>query len=139
MAPETRYTRSGEVAIADQVFGDGPVDLLLAPGFVSHCEVLWEHPDVAHGFERLGSFGRVLLFDKREQGLSDRLGRPPTIEEMVDDMRAVLDAVGSERCAVFGISEGATSASRSGRAFTAANASFATTTSAGSRSTSARG
>jgi class 3 adenylate cyclase len=105
VVPETRYTRGG-VSIAYQVFGDGPIDLLLAPGFVSHCEILWEHPDVARSFERLASFARVILFDKREQGLSDRLGRPPTIEEMVDDMLAVLDAAGSERCAVFGISEG---------------------------------
>lgn len=104
--PETRYARSGDVSIAYQVFGDGPMDLLLAPGFVSHCEVLWENPDVARTFERLGSFARVILFDKREQGLSDRLGRPPTIEEMVDDIQAVLDAIGCERCAVLGISEG---------------------------------
>jgi class 3 adenylate cyclase len=104
--PETRYARSGEVSIAYQVFGEGPMDLLLAPGFVSHCEVLWEHPDVARSFERLGSFARVIIFDKREQGLSDRLGRPPTIEEMVDDIQAVLDAAGSERAAVLGVSEG---------------------------------
>jgi class 3 adenylate cyclase len=106
VAPEVRYTRSGDVSIAYQVFGDGPMDLLLAPGFVSHCEVLWEHPDVARSFERLASFARVIMFDKREQGLSDRLGRPPTVEEMVDDMLAVLDDAGSERTAVFGISEG---------------------------------
>ncbi len=94
------------MSIAYQVFGDGPIDLLMAPGFVSHCEVLWENPDVARMFEGLGSFARVILFDKREQGLSDRLGRPPTIEEMVDDMQAVLDAADSERAAVLGISEG---------------------------------
>jgi class 3 adenylate cyclase len=106
VAPETQYTRCGDVSIAYQVFGSGELDLLVAPGFVSHCEILWENPEVARSFERLGSFARVILFDKREQGLSDRLGRPPTIEECVDDMRAVLDAAGSERAAVLGISEG---------------------------------
>ncbi len=104
--PETRYAKSGDLSIAYQVVGEGPFDLLLAPGFVSHVEALWQYPDAARGFERLASFSRLIIFDKREQGLSDRVGRPPTIEEMVDDMVAVLDAVGSERAAVFGISEG---------------------------------
>jgi class 3 adenylate cyclase len=104
--PDIRYTRSGEHSIAYQVLGDGPFDLLVAPGFVSHCEALWESPVVARGFERLASFSRLILFDKREQGLSDRTGRPPTLEEMVDDIRAVLDAAGSERAAVLGLSEG---------------------------------
>lgn len=106
MPPETRYARSGDVNIAYQVFGDGPLSLVIAPGFVSHCEVLWELPQIARGFERMGSYARVILFDKREQGLSDRLGRPPTVEEMVDDMQAVLDASRTERAACFGISEG---------------------------------
>jgi pimeloyl-ACP methyl ester carboxylesterase len=106
MPPQTRYARSGDVNIAYQVFGEGRLNLVVAPGFVSHCEVLWEHPAVANGFERLGSYARVILFDKREQGLSDRLGRPPTVEEMVDDMQAVLDASGTERAACFGVSEG---------------------------------
>ena len=104
--PETRYAKSGDLSIAYQVVGDGPFDLLLAPGFVSHVEALWEYPDAARGFERLASFSRLIVFDKREQGLSDRVGRPPTLEEMVDDMVAVLDAAGSKRAAVFGISEG---------------------------------
>ena len=104
--PETRYAKSGDLSIAYQVVGDGPFDLLLAPGFVSHVEALWEYPDAARGFERLASFSRLIVFDKREQGLSDRVGRPPTLEEMVDDMVAVLDAAGSKRAAVFGVSEG---------------------------------
>ncbi len=88
------------------MFGEGPIDVIGAPGFVSHAEVLWEHPMVARGLRHVASFARVILFDKREQGLSDRVGRPPTLEEMVDDMNAVLDAAGSERAAVFGVSEG---------------------------------
>jgi len=95
VVPEIRYARSGDVSLAYQVIGDGPGDLILAPGFVSHAEVLWENRDVARAFERLASFSRLIIFDKREQGLSDRVGRPPTIEEMVDDMTAVLDAAGS--------------------------------------------
>ena len=94
------------MSIAYQVIGDGPGDLILAPGFVSHAEVLWENPDLARALNRLASFSRLIIFDKREQGLSDRIGRPPTVEEMVDDMKAVLEAVGSKRAAVMGISEG---------------------------------
>ena len=104
--PETRWARSGDLSIAYQVFGDGPIDLLVAPGFVSHCELFWESPDIARAFGRLAEVARVISFDKREQGLSDRLGRPPAVEEMVDDALAVLDAAGSERAAIFGISEG---------------------------------
>ena len=103
---QTRYAKSGDVSIAYQEIGDGPRDLVLAPGFVSHAEVLWENPDLARAFDRLTSFSRLIIFDKREQGLSDRIGRPPTVEEMVDDMKAVLDGAGSERAAVMGISEG---------------------------------
>jgi class 3 adenylate cyclase len=106
MAGKTKYAKSGDVSIAYQVRGEGPRDLILAPGFVSHAEVLWENPDLARAFDRFASFARLIIFDKREQGLSDRIGRPPTIEEMVDDMNAVLDAAGSERAAVMGISEG---------------------------------
>jgi len=103
---ETRYAQSGDLSVAYRLIGDGPLDLMLAPGFVSHVEALWEWPEAARAFERLASFSRLIVFDKREQGLSDRVGRPPTIEEMVDDMVAVLDEIGSERTAVFGISEG---------------------------------
>ncbi|MGH2986900.1 MAG: adenylate/guanylate cyclase domain-containing protein [Solirubrobacterales bacterium] len=107
MPGEIRYARSGEVSIAYQVRGRGPLSLVTAPGFVSHQEVLGELPELARGFERLAAFSRVILFDKREQGLSDRVGRPPTIEEMVDDIRAVMDATETERAAIFGVSEGA--------------------------------
>jgi pimeloyl-ACP methyl ester carboxylesterase/class 3 adenylate cyclase len=107
MAPRTRYATSGDVSIAYQVVGEGPRDLILAPGFVSHVEVMWQNPDLARALERLASFSRLIVFDKREQGLSDRVGRPPTVEEMVDDIRAVLDAAASERAALVGVSEGA--------------------------------
>jgi class 3 adenylate cyclase len=103
---ETRYVQSGDLSIAYQVIGDGPIDLMIAPGFVSNVEALAEWPEAARALEGLASFSRLIVFDKREQGLSDRVGRPPTIEEMVDDMVAVLDAVGSERTAVIGVSEG---------------------------------
>src|SRR3954469_15031138 len=79
---------------------------MVAPGLVSHRGPLGDWPEAAHAFQRLASFSRLIVFDKREQGLSDRLGRPPTLEESMEDVRAVLDAAGSERAAVFGISEG---------------------------------
>jgi pimeloyl-ACP methyl ester carboxylesterase len=104
--PGTRWALSGDLSIAYQVFGNGPVDLLVAPGFVSHCELFWESRDLSNAFLRIAEIARVIIFDKRDQGLSDRVGHPPTCEEMVDDALAVLDAVGSERAAVFGISEG---------------------------------
>ena len=106
--PRTRYAKSGDLSIAYQIVGEGPIDLLIAPGWISNVELGWEHPRVARGYERLASFSRLILFDKRGTGLSDRVagGRPPTIEERTDDIRAVLDAAGSERAALFGISEG---------------------------------
>ena len=106
--PETRYAKSGHLNIAYQVVGDGPIDLVLAAGWISNVELGWEHPRVARFFERLASFSRLILFDKRGTGLSDRVSdeRPPTLEERTDDIRAVLDAVGSERAAIFGTSEG---------------------------------
>ena len=108
MAGDVRYARStGDTSIAYQVFGDAPLTLVMAPGFVSHMEMLMELPEIARGIERLTSFARVVAFDKREQGLSDRVGRPPTIEEMVDDIGAVMDATATERAAVLGVSEGA--------------------------------
>ena len=106
MEVQTRYADSGGVSIAYQVHGEGPLDLVFVPGFVSHLEVIWEDPTVARFFRRLASFSRLILFDKREQGLSDRTGRPPTLEESMEDLLAVLAAVGSESAAVFGISEG---------------------------------
>jgi class 3 adenylate cyclase len=108
VAPGTRYARSGGVNIAYQVVGDGPVDLVYVPGWVSHVELAWELPQLARGLERLASFSRLILFDKRGTGMSDPVpaSELPTLEQRMDDVRAVLDAVGSERAAVFGASEG---------------------------------
>ena len=106
MEPETHYADSDGVSIAYQVYGSGPVDLVLVPGFVSHVELLGEDPATARFIRRLASFSRLLVFDKRGQGLSDRPGRPPTLEESMDDLRAVVQAAGFERPAVLGISEG---------------------------------
>jgi pimeloyl-ACP methyl ester carboxylesterase/class 3 adenylate cyclase len=103
---EIRYADSGGVSIAWTAVGDGPRDLVLIPGFVSHLEVLWEHELSQRFLRRLASFARVILYDKREQGLSDRVGRPPTLEESMDDLQAVLDAAGSERASIVGVSEG---------------------------------
>jgi class 3 adenylate cyclase len=104
--PAINYARNGDVSIAYQVIGDGPLDLTFVTGFVGHLEVFWESPVARRFFERLASFSRVVLWDKREQGLSDRLGQPPTLEQSMDDLITVLDAVGSERTALFGVSEG---------------------------------
>ncbi len=106
MTPETRYARSGDINIAYQVVGDGPRDLILVPGWVSNVEVFWEEPAVARFLRRLASFSRLILFDKRGTGLSDRLGELPNLETRMDDVRAVMDAVGSERAALCGYSEG---------------------------------
>jgi pimeloyl-ACP methyl ester carboxylesterase len=104
--PPTRYAQSGETSIAYQVVGDGPIDLVLVLGFATHVELQWELPAFARFFERLGSFSRLILFDKRGTGLSDPVAEVPTLEQRVDDVRAVMDAAGSERAALFGISEG---------------------------------
>jgi pimeloyl-ACP methyl ester carboxylesterase len=106
MTPETRYAKSGDINIAYQVVGNGPRDLILVPGWVSNIEVLWEEPAVARFLGRLASFSRLILFDKRGTGLSDRLGELPTLETRMDDVRAVMDAVSSERAALCGYSEG---------------------------------
>lgn len=106
MTAPVRYTRSGDVNIAYQVTGDGPFDLVLVPGFFSHLEVDWEHPEHARFLERLGSFARLVRFDKRGTGLSDRGVGLPDLETRMDDVRAVMDAVGSEQAALFGYSEG---------------------------------
>ncbi|MBD0329870.1 MAG: adenylate/guanylate cyclase domain-containing protein [Thermoleophilia bacterium] len=108
MTPETRYARSGEVNIAYQVVGEGPFDLVYVPGWVSNVELMWEEPAHAHLLRRLASFSRLILFDKRGTGLSDPvpLDRLPTLEQRMDDVRAVMDAAGSERAAIFGSSEG---------------------------------
>jgi pimeloyl-ACP methyl ester carboxylesterase len=106
LAPETRYAKSGNVNIAYQVVGDGPLDLVLVPGFVSHLENDWDEPRSAHFLERLASFSRLIRFDKRGTGLSDRPGGLPDLETRMDDVRAVIDAAGSARVALFGYSEG---------------------------------
>jgi len=108
MQPETRYARSGDVHIAYQVVSDGPIDLIVVPGWVSNVEVQWEDPAVARFNRRLASFSRLILFDKRGTGLSDRVPDTelPTLEQRMDDVRAVMNAVGSERAALFGMSEG---------------------------------
>lgn len=106
MKAGTRYARSGHVSIAYQVSGSGPLDLVFVPGFVSNVEHYGHEPRVAHFFSRLESFSRLIRFDKRGTGLSDRTASIPTLEERMDDVRAVMDAVGSERAALFGISEG---------------------------------
>ena len=105
--PKTQYAKSGDVSIAYQVAGEGPFDLVLVPGFVSHVEMIWEMPLAARAFERLASFSRLILFDKRGTGLSDPVVGAPTLEERMDDVRAVMDAAGSERAALLGVSEGA--------------------------------
>jgi pimeloyl-ACP methyl ester carboxylesterase/DNA-binding CsgD family transcriptional regulator len=108
MRPETRYARAGDVSIAYQVVGDGPIDMVLVPGFVSHVEVIWEEPNLAHFLTRLASFSRLILFDKRGTGLSDPIVGTPTMVERMDDIGAVMDAAGSERAALLGVSEGGT-------------------------------
>ncbi len=104
--PETRYALSGDVNIAYQVIGDGPVDIILVPGVISHVEFMHELPGYTAFLRRLAGFARVVTFDKRGQGLSDRMGGAPSLEQRMDDVRAVMDAVGSPRAAVVGFSEG---------------------------------
>jgi pimeloyl-ACP methyl ester carboxylesterase len=104
--PPTRYARSGDASIAYQVVGDGPIDLVLVLGFATHLELQWESPPLARFFERISSFSRMIVFDKRGTGLSDPVTDVPTLEERIDDVRAVMDAAGSERAALLGISEG---------------------------------
>jgi len=105
--PQTDYAKSGDVHIAYQVLGDGPVDLVFVPGFVSHVEHFWEDPSLARFLRRLASFSRLVFFDKRGTGLSDRVSEDavPTLEERMDDVRAVMDAVGFERAAIFAPSD----------------------------------
>ena len=106
--PETRYAKSGEYHIAYQVVGSGPIDLVFIPGFISNVEHGWDYPPIAHFFRRLASFARVIIFDKRGTGMSDPVPvrQLPTLEERMDDVRAVMDAAGSERAALVGVSEG---------------------------------
>ncbi len=95
--PKTQYARRGDVNIAYQVMGDGPVDLLCAPGFISNVDLYWTEPRVTAYLRRLATFSRLIIFDKPGTGASDPVASVPTLEERVQDMRAVLDAVGSER------------------------------------------
>jgi pimeloyl-ACP methyl ester carboxylesterase/DNA-binding CsgD family transcriptional regulator len=108
MQPETSYAKSGPISIAYQVMGAGVLDLVLVPGFVSHVEMAWEEPRLARFLTRLASFSRLIVFDKRGTGMSDPVPSPPSMDERMEDIGAVLDAVGSERAAIFGISEGGT-------------------------------
>jgi class 3 adenylate cyclase len=106
MVSETRYARSGDTSVAYQVLGSGPIDLVYVPGFLSHLEWNWQYPPIARFLERLASFSRLIVLDKRGTGLSDPVEGVPTLEERMDDVRAVMDAVGSERAALFGVAEG---------------------------------
>jgi pimeloyl-ACP methyl ester carboxylesterase len=107
MRPKTHYARSGDVHIAYQVFGEGDIDVVVVHGLLSHLDLYWDWPLYARFMERLGSFARVIVFDKRGVGLSDRVSDLPSFPERMDDVRAVMDAAGSERAAVLGVSEGA--------------------------------
>ena len=104
--PPTRYAQSGDISIAYQVIGDGPLDLIVTPGHVSHLDHAWEEPSFARCLRRLASFSRLILFDKRGTGLSDREAGIPSLEQRMDDIRAVLDSAGSQRAAILGVSEG---------------------------------
>src|ERR1039458_1117822 len=106
MHPQTRFSKSGDVNIAYQVVGDGPFDLVFVPGFVSHLDLQWADPRVTRFLEKLASFSRLILFDKRGTGLSDPVAGPAPLEERMDDLRAVMDAAQSRRAAVVGLSEG---------------------------------
>jgi class 3 adenylate cyclase len=104
--PETRYARSGDVMIAYQVVGEGPFDVVVTPGTVSHLELYWDIAGIAALLRGLAEHARLIVFDKRGTGLSDRVAGAPTLEERSDDIRAVMDAAGSDRAALFGASEG---------------------------------
>jgi pimeloyl-ACP methyl ester carboxylesterase len=106
MIPETRYAKSGDTNIAYQVIGEQPRDLILVPGWLSNIEVFWEDPAAARFLRRLASFSRLILFDKRGTGLSDRVGALPDLETRMDDVRSVMDAVGSKAATLCGYSEG---------------------------------
>jgi len=106
MLPSTHYAKSGDVNIAYQTVGSGPRDLVLVPGWVSNIDLFWEEPALARMLTRLASFSRLILFDKRGTGLSDRVSDMPSLEVRMDDVRAVMDAVGSQRAALYGYSEG---------------------------------
>jgi pimeloyl-ACP methyl ester carboxylesterase len=104
--PSTRYAKSGNVHVAYQFFGGGEIDLVFFTSFVSNIETYWEEPSFARWLNKLASFARVITFDKRGIGLSDRVESLPTMDERMDDVRAVMDAEGSQKAAAFGLSEG---------------------------------
>src|SRR6516162_514687 len=102
----THYADSDGVSIAYQVVGKGPIDVVLVLGFATHVELQWEAPPFARFFERISSFSRLIIFDKRGSGLSDPVSEAPTLEQRIDDVRAVMDHAGSDRATLFGVSEG---------------------------------
>lgn len=104
--PETRYAKSGDTYIAYQIMGNGPIDLVLVPGYLTHLDMQFEQPLYASFVTQLATFCRLIRFDKRGTGLSDRLSAIPTLEERMDDVRAVMDSAGSTRAALLGYSEG---------------------------------
>jgi class 3 adenylate cyclase len=106
MLPATKYAQSGDVFIAYQISGHGPIDIVFAPGFISHLELMWDEPRHARFLHGLESFARLIRFDKRGTGLSDRSVGFPTLDERIDDIRAVMDAAGSSRAVLLGVSEG---------------------------------
>ncbi len=106
MQPITQYAKSGDVHIAYQAFGEGAINLVMVPGFVSNVENYWDEPDLARFLTRLASYARVVTFDKRGTGMSDRVAELPGLDQRMDDLRAVMDAAGMEQAALLGISEG---------------------------------
>src|SRR3954467_7593731 len=107
MQPEIAYARSRGLSVAYAVAGDGPLDLVVAPGFISHLETAFEQPALAHFMRRLASFARVIIFDKLGTGLSDPIDGAATLEQRMEDLTGVLDAAGAEQVALLGVSEGA--------------------------------
>jgi pimeloyl-ACP methyl ester carboxylesterase len=106
MPPETRYAKSGDVHIAYQVFGEGPINLVIVPGPVSNLELFWDLPELARDLLRMARYARVAIFDKRGTGMLDRVAGIPHMDEPMDDLRSVMDAAGVDQAAVYGISEG---------------------------------
>lgn len=102
MPPQTQYARCGDLSIAYQVFGDGPHDLVIVPGYVWHIEQLWNEPGYHHMMRALTDFARVTNYDKRGTGMSDPVPAAPTLDERMDDLLAVLDATGTERATIVG-------------------------------------
>src|SRR5918992_6245759 len=100
--PPTRYARSGDAQLAFQVMGEGPPDVVLVGGPASHLDLVWEDPETARAWRRYASFARLITFDRRGTGLSDPVDRPPTLDQQMDDLDAVLDVVGAERVALIG-------------------------------------